>query len=91
MNWPSPYRNCKTPVNDYGLDANLYKAPAVLLFHAEAPGVSNKDDCTIAARTATLLAMAIGLKRVVEAHGGRVTLSSREDKGTEVRLLLMSK
>jgi nitroreductase len=44
-----------------GLDPILYKAPAVMLFHAHAQGASVKDDCMIAAHTATLGAMTMGL------------------------------
>jgi nitroreductase/ferredoxin len=56
----SRYKNIPL-ARDLGLDMILYNAPVVMMFHAESPGVSNKDDCTIAAHTATLVAMTMGL------------------------------
>ena len=44
-----------------GLDVILYQAPAVMVFHAPQTTSTPKDDCVIAAHTAVMTAMTLGL------------------------------
>jgi nitroreductase len=47
---------------EVGLDPLLYEAPAVVIFHSHAAGVTPKDNCVIAATMTGLLAKTMGIE-----------------------------
>ncbi len=68
-----------------GFDPILYKAPAVMIFHADSQARTPKDDCVIAATTVSLTARTMGIE---STYIGLLEMASRMSQSLNDELAL---